>query len=156
MNSKKSLRLGDIYLVRKSKSKAILAAVDKFGDSLDEIFADENEIIIKKIVYPKTIDKSFSIYKLSYILDDYYNYKYKPHTNRKDENILISSAILADWQKKLNDKNIQENIDIFFRYLQIKENIRFEEKERVKAILLNSLSLEEFIESFNQSEPGKN
>ena len=154
MNSKKSLRLGDIYLVRKSKSKTILTARDQFGDSLDQIFADDDKIIIKKMIYPKTIDKSFSFYKLSYILNDYASAN-NPN-NDQFENFSISANIIDDWQKKLNDAKLQNYIDKYLRYLEINERTRQIAKDYIKNKLLNSCSFDQYIDSFNQNEPGKN
>lgn len=136
MEKRNFIRLGDIFLVRKSNTKFILEEKDSIN--------------------PKLNKNSFPFYNLSFILDDYNSYINKKHNSSGICDIMISEDIFDNWQLKIREKEIQNYIDTFLKYLDYGENIRLEAREKIKNKLLNNLSLEEFILTFGQSEPGKN
>ena len=154
-NSTQLINLSDIYLVRQSKSHFEFAIMNSLDDSLIEINIKDDKILLGKQIKPKTVNKSFSLCKLSYILDDYSLYNDRPHNDRPIENVGVSLNMLKDWQNKLKNDEVQEMIDVYFKYLSYKENFRFEFKEKIKNILLNSLSIDDYIATLNQNEPGK-
>ena len=148
MKNINSIRLGDIYLVRKSKKEIVLAESDRYDKSLVEIVATEDNLFRKNKIHPKHKDKSFSLFKVSYIIDK----GDISHGVYKIENVLITPQVIYDWQTKLKSPELQNLIDVYLGYLKFNDNIRISTKVSIIKKLLNSLSLEEFIVSFNQND----